>query len=63
MTQQLYSTAAVAQELGLTRQRVRRLALSRGLGRQLTGSSIWWFTADELDAMRVRKPGRPQQSV
>jgi hypothetical protein len=46
-----------AEELGITRQRVWKLARSRGLGWQV--EKAWIFTPAEVDAMRDRVPGRP----
>ena len=53
----LWGTAAVATELGITRQRVWALARARGLGWQV--EKAWIFTPAEVDVMRDRPPGRP----
>lgn len=64
MSSPLYSTAAVAHILGLHPERVRRLAQSRGLGRRAIGSTgAWLFTEADIDAMRIRKPGRPRRET
>ena len=54
----IYSADEVAAELGITPQRVRALAQSRGVGTKV-GGYMWAFTASDVDAMRERKPGRP----
>ncbi len=55
----LMDASAVAAELGVNRQRVWALAHSRGLGWHV--GRDWLFTPAEVDAMRVRKPGRPRK--
>jgi hypothetical protein len=55
----LYSAAAAAAVLGIDRSRVLRIARTRGLGRREPYSGMWLFSADDVDAMKVRKPGRP----
>ena len=54
----IYSADEVASELGITPQRVRALAQSRGVGTKV-GGYMWTFTPSDIDAMRERKPGRP----
>ena len=54
----IYSADEVAAELGITPQRVRALAQSRGVGTKV-GGYMWTFTDSDVDAMRVRTPGRP----
>lgn len=64
MSSPLYSTAAVARILGLHPDRVRRLAQSRGVGQRAIGSSPagpWLFSEADIDAMRIRTPGRPRK--
>ena len=54
----LFTTAQAAAKLGLTPDRVRVLAKSRGLGARM---GRWWvYTVDDIKAMRRRKPGRPR---
>ena len=54
----IYSADEVAAELGITPQRVRALAQSRGVGTKV-GGYMWTFTSRDIEAMRERKPGRP----
>ncbi|MDP3909110.1 MAG: helix-turn-helix domain-containing protein [Gemmatimonadales bacterium] len=56
-TPALLTTADVARELGISPARVRVLARSRSVGRMV--GTQWLFTAADVDALRVRKPGRP----
>lgn len=57
----LLSTEEVAAELGLERTRVQQLAKARGLGTPV-GSAGWRvFTHADVEAMRVRRPGRPRK--
>jgi predicted RNase H-like HicB family nuclease len=53
-------TSTVAKDLGLSEDRVRKLAASRGLGRKW--GRDYFFTESDLEAMKVRKPGRPKKS-
>ena len=53
----IYTSDEAAAELGITRRRVLQLAESRNVGRKL--GRDWVFTPDDVDAMRVRTPGRP----
>jgi len=54
----LRTTAEAARELGVSPQRVRQLAASRGVGRRI--SRDWVFTREDIEALRVRRPpGRP----
>jgi hypothetical protein len=53
----LYTSDEAAAELGITRRRVLQLAESRNVGRKL--GRDWVFTNSDIDAMRVRVPGRP----
>ena len=55
------TTAMVAKELGLSEDRVRKLAASRGLGRKW--GRDYFFTESDLEAMKIRKPGRPKKSA
>jgi hypothetical protein len=56
---ELFTASEVAGQLGLSRQRVSALAHSRGLG--LRKGTVLLFTPDDVDAMRVRTPGRPKK--
>ena len=53
----LYTTAQVAERLGLSRRRVLALALSRGLGRKL--GRDWIFDEEDIEGMQIRVAGRP----
>jgi hypothetical protein len=53
----VYSTQQVADELDVSVRRVRALAKNRGLGKIVGGSYV--FTLADIDAMRIREPGRP----
>jgi len=53
----LVDTAQAALMLGITPRRVRALAASRHLGWQTARD--WVFTPEDIEAMRVRVPGRP----
>jgi hypothetical protein len=53
------TTSQAAKELGVHPSRVRRMATARGIGMKLT-DRLWVFSAAEVEAMRVRKPGRPR---
>jgi hypothetical protein len=55
------TTAQVAAELGIHPSRVRRLAVSRGLGTKIT-ERLWLFTSEDVEKMRTREPGRPRKS-
>lgn len=52
----LYTVAGVARELGVHHTRAARIILSRGVGRKLGPITV--VTADELEKLRDRKPGR-----
>lgn len=54
-----YTVAQVAAELGIDATRVRRLALSRHVGRK--HGPMWVFDDSDIDAMRSRKAGRPRK--
>jgi predicted RNase H-like HicB family nuclease len=54
-------TSTVAEKLGLSEDRVRKLAASRGLGRKW--GREFFFTESDLEAMKIRKPGRPKKSA
>ena len=56
----LVDTAQAAEMLGITPRRVRAIAASRGLGWQTARD--WVFTAQEVEAMGERTPGRPAVS-
>lgn len=58
----IYTVSQVADILHVTDDRVRRLALSRGVGRKLDART-WVFTAADVDAMRIRIPGRPPKTA
>ena len=53
-------TSVVAERLGLSEDRVRKLAASRGLGRKW--GRDYFFTESDLEAMKIRKPGRPKKN-
>jgi hypothetical protein len=55
----LVDTAQAAATLGISARRVRALARSRHLGWQTARD--WVFTQEDVDAMRVRMPGRPRK--
>jgi len=55
------STSDVAEILGVSARRVRALAESRKVGR-IVGNSLMFFP-DEVEAMKVRLPGRPRAVV
>lgn len=55
----LRPTVEVAAELGITPIRVRQLATARGLG-QRYGKNLL-FSQPDIDAMRIRTPGRPRK--
>lgn len=55
----LMDAAQVAATLGISARRVRALAASRHLGWQ-TGRD-WVFSPEDVEAMRVRIPGRPRR--
>lgn len=55
----LMTTAEAAAELGISRRRVQALVKDRNLGQHL-GRDILLTPAD-VDAMRVRLPGRPRR--
>ncbi len=56
----LLTTAQVAALLGISRDRVPRLARSRGVGRRV--GRDWLFSPAEVAALRLRKPGRPRRA-
>jgi hypothetical protein len=56
MSKKLHPTTEVARILGIDSSRVRRLAVSRKLGRKL--GRDWYFAESEIDNMRSRRPGR-----
>lgn len=59
MTEDLYTTAEVASELGVTSRQVQRLAASLGVGRRLNPRMLV-FSADEVETLRHRRaPGHP----
>ncbi len=55
----LLTTTTAAKELGVTADRVRALITAKRLRATLLGSQYVIQPAD-LDAVRVRKPGRPR---
>lgn len=55
----LKTVAEVATILGVNGSRVRVLAKHRGVGWQVSRGT-WLFSPADVDAMRVRTPGRPQ---
>ena len=55
----LRTTQEVADELGIDRSRVRRLADARGLGARIGRERV--FRPSDVDAMRSRPPGRPRR--
>ena len=56
MPEQWYSTAQVAQELGINVSRVRVLAFQLGIGRKV--GKAWVFTEEDLEALRTRRDRR-----
>lgn len=54
---EIYSVRAAAHILGLSENRVRVLLLSRGLGQHI--GRTWVLRSADIDAMRLRKHGRP----
>lgn len=62
MTDTLYSASAVAQVLGVSRQRVIAKAEARGIG-QRPRHGVWLFSAADLEALREpARRGRPRKS-
>lgn len=59
--ERLYTAQEVARLLGLSARRVRALAASRGVGRRI--GPLWVFAGADVDAMRVRVPGRPPRQA
>lgn len=57
---ELRTTEQICAELGITRARVQQLARARYLGWKIT-DRVRVFTAADVDAMRVRTPGRPSK--
>jgi len=55
----LMTTDEVAAQLRISSRRVRALAVSRQIGWQ-AGRGVWVFRAEDVEAMRVRIPGRPR---
>lgn len=55
---QLYTTAEVAEMFGLSVNRVNVIARTRKIGIKYGGRERL-YTAKDIDAMWVRKPGRP----
>jgi len=55
----MLTTIEVAERLGISPSRVRRLAEVRKVGRKV--GRDWHFTEADVDALRVRTPGRPPQ--
>jgi len=55
----LLSTAEAAEVLGISERRVRALCQSGRMGRQVGGT--WVITPKEVEANKVRKPGRPRR--
>lgn len=56
----LLSTAEAAEVLGISERRVRALCAAGRMGRQV--GTTWVITPEEIEANRVRKPGRPAKS-
>lgn len=63
MTNEVLTADEVARHLGISPGRVRKLAISRGLGRRLSSShrATWIFTAEDIERMRERHPGQPRK--
>ena len=61
-TENLYTTKQVADKLGVTSRRVRKLAQTLDLGRWV--GSVRLYSDADIDVMRTRntRPGRPAQS-
>lgn len=55
----LMTAEQAAAELGIDSRRVRRIAATRGVGWH--AGREWIFTPADIDAMRVRTPGRPRK--
>ena len=56
-----YTTREVASRLGVTPDRVRKLAIARRIGRM--HGREWLFNADDVTALSVKgKPGRRPRS-
>ncbi|MCO5229492.1 MAG: type II toxin-antitoxin system HicB family antitoxin [Thermomicrobiales bacterium] len=57
----LITVARAADELGISERRVRSLATSRDLGTKVGDLIV--FSAEEVEAMKERRPGRPKIAV
>lgn len=57
---ELLSTTEAAKVLGVNEQRIRQLCAEGRMGRKV--GRDWVITAEEIEANRVRKPGRPAKS-
>lgn len=57
-TPAVHTTTETAALLGIDESRVKRMAAARGLGRKF-GERVWMFSDADVEAMRVRKRGRP----
>ncbi len=56
-----WSAGKVAHILGISAKRVRVLASHRHVGLKAE-SGDWWFTADDVEALRERRTGRPAKA-
>lgn len=56
----LLSTADAAEVLGISERRVRALCAAGRMGRQV--GTTWVITPEDIEANKVRKPGRPAKS-
>lgn len=55
-----FSTSEAAEVLGISERRVRALCAAGRMGRQV--GTTWVITPEEIEANKVRKPGRPAKS-
>lgn len=58
---QILSVAEAADKLGVIPRRVRALIAARRLPAARLGERAWAIRAEDLERVRVRKPGRPAQ--
>jgi excisionase family DNA binding protein len=55
------STEEAAAELGISRRRIAAMILNKQIPTRRIGRSLYVYQAD-LDAVRIRKPGRPRKN-
>ena len=58
---ELRTTEQLMMELGLSRARIQQLARARNLGWKIS-ERVRVFTPADIEAMRIRRPGRPTGS-